>query len=155
MSENKVDNLKFKKILLDQKQHLLLRANNIPVIDSDGDEVDEVQANLLIEMASQFSSRDINKIALIDKALGKIKDDTYGLCDDCDECIPEKRLLVNPYFETCILCAEKRELELRQIKRWWLMNTIVTEPVDDDEISVDLYQKLSNNRIFLLSLTIL
>ena len=31
------------------------------------------------------------------------------------------------------------------------MNTIVTEPVDDDEISVDLYQKLSNNRILFIT----
>lgn len=107
-----------KENLLLQKNELLIKANQLPDIDHDGDETDEVQANLLIELANQLSSRDIAKIALIDNALKKINNNTYGLCEDCEELIPEKRLHANPCFKTCVFCAEAREAEEKQRKRY-------------------------------------
>jgi len=104
--------------LVKQKQELLIRSKNLPDIDIEGDETDEVQANLLIEVANQLSARDISKIYLIDGALKRIENNTYGLCEECDDHIPEKRLLANPYFLTCVICAEQREAEEKQRKRY-------------------------------------
>jgi DnaK suppressor protein len=42
-------------------------------------------------------------------ALEKMDNNEYGLCDDCGDEIPEKRLSINPYFLTCVGCAEERE----------------------------------------------
>jgi len=106
-----------KNYLQNQKKELLIKANQLPDIDTDGDETDEVQGNLLIEIANQLSSRDLAKIALINNTLRKLEDNTYGLCEDCEDDIPEKRLLANPCFETCVICAEEREAEIKQRKR--------------------------------------
>lgn len=107
-----------KENLLSEKTGLLIKAKELPDIDTDGDETDEVQANLLIELANQLHARNIGKIFLIDGALKKIENNTYGLCEECEEHIPEKRLLANPYFLTCVICAEEREAELKQRKRY-------------------------------------
>lgn len=107
-----------KENLLTQKKDLLIKASQKPDIDTDGDETDEIQANLLIELANQLSTRDIAKIKLIDDALHKIEKDTYGICESCEEDIPEKRLLANSCFLICVLCAEEKEAEEKQRKRF-------------------------------------
>lgn len=83
-------------------------------IDSHGDEADEIQANLLLYLNDQMSSRYQSSVEKINKALDKIENDEYGYCETCDEKIFEKRLEFNPYFTNCISCAEKKE---RQLKR--------------------------------------
>lgn len=87
-------------------------------IDIDGDETDEVQGNVIIELQNQLHSRHQAKLYQISDALKRIKDNEYGLCQDCGEDIPEKRLSINPYFVTCISCAESREVEEKQNKRF-------------------------------------
>jgi DnaK suppressor protein len=104
---------KARDLLLIQRKEIL--SKSLPdEIDSDGDETDEIQANFIIEMNKQLGSRDSDKLAKIDAALQRIVNKTYGLCEDCEEEVAEKRLLVNPHCTTCISCAETRELEARQ-----------------------------------------
>ena len=86
-------------------------------IDVDGDEFDEIQGNLLIELNNQLNTRNALKIIKINEALKKIDDNTYGQCQDCGEDIPEKRLEYNPHVLTCVLCAEDREIQEKQKKR--------------------------------------
>lgn len=114
---NKVFIEKMKETLVAEKNAILVKSRQDLDIDSDGDETDEIQANQLIELNNQLGSRDFMKLAEIDNALKKISESTYGLCEDCDSHIPEKRLAVNPYFLTCVSCAEEREFEARQKKR--------------------------------------
>lgn len=45
-------------------------------------------------------------VYLIDAALARIKDGSYGMCAKCGEPIAEKRLAALPYVTTCIDCAE-------------------------------------------------
>lgn len=104
--------------LLSQKEELLVKSAQVVEIDNDGDETDEIQANLLIGLANQLNIRDLERVAMINGALQKIKDGIYGKCEDCDEMIPEKRLLANPCFSTCVLCAEEKEREEKQRRRW-------------------------------------
>jgi DnaK suppressor protein len=104
---------KVKKILENQRAEIL-NINNTPTdIDMDGDETDEIQGNMLASITSQLSSRNSNKLNQINCALKKISDCTFGKCEDCDEDIPEQRLMINPYFLTCVSCAEEREAELK------------------------------------------
>jgi len=42
----------------------------------------------------------------IDRALQRIKEDSYGICAECGNPISEKRLMVIPYVTLCIDCAE-------------------------------------------------
>lgn len=108
---NKVFAQKMKDVLLAQKQSLEAKSNQTVDIDVDGDEIDEIQGTLILDLASQLGARDAAKLGLIDSALKRIEDHTYGLCQDCECNIPEARLLANPYFLTCVSCAEDRERE--------------------------------------------
>lgn len=111
---------KMKQGLLEQRSNLIVQAiegQNITV-DTDGDEYDEIQGNMLIEMHNQLHTRNNQKIAKIDEALQQIDENTYGICSDCGEKIPEKRLLFNPYISICVSCAEEREMEDKQRKRY-------------------------------------
>lgn len=101
-----------------EKKSLLSQTEREVVIDTDGDETDEIQGNMLIEMQNQLSTRNSARLAQIEAALKRIEEGHYGKCVDCDEQIPEKRLVANPYCQTCVSCAEERELEEKQRKRF-------------------------------------
>ena len=104
--------IKMQKNLLLEKEELLAKSRKVDV-DTDGDEIDEIQANMLMSLEYQLTTRDFAKIANINAALDRITDSTYGICEDCDCKIPEKRLTINPYFITCVDCAEQREDDLK------------------------------------------
>jgi RNA polymerase-binding transcription factor len=42
------------------------------------------------------------------RALEKIDDGTYGLCDRCGASIPDERLEARPWSVRCVACASKR-----------------------------------------------
>lgn len=115
---NKTFIKKVKDLLLAQKKEILAQSVTQVEVDTDGDETDEIQANILIGLNNQLNSRNLEKLAQIDTALKRIEEGTYGLCQDCEEPINEKRLLSNPHFQTCIACAEEREAEEKQRKRF-------------------------------------
>lgn len=106
---------KIQKLLVAEKTQLLNK-NTFIDIDPDGDETDEVNANLISSIASQLSARDAIKIQHIDNALKKISNGIYGCCEECEEPISEKRLESNPHFILCISCAEQKEFEDRKKK---------------------------------------
>jgi DnaK suppressor protein len=106
-----------KQKLLLQKNELLKKSNENIDVDKDGDEFDEIQGNMLIEMHNQLSTRNINALIKIENSLKQIDSNEYGICQDCGDCISEKRLLINPYTDICIGCAEEREFEAKQRKR--------------------------------------
>jgi len=115
---NKTFIKKVRDLLLAQKKEILAQSSTRVEVDTDGDETDEIQANILIGLNNQLNSRNLEKLAQIDTALKRIEDGDYGLCQDCAEPINEKRLLSNPHFQICIACAEEREAEEKQRKRF-------------------------------------
>lgn len=48
-------------------------------------------------------------VTLIDAALARIKEGTYGNCIKCHQPIAEQRLMALPYAETCIKCSDEAE----------------------------------------------
>lgn len=52
----------------------------------------------------------------IDEALRKLKEGTYGICEDCGEEIPKERLEVMPFAILCRDCQEKKE-EMEKLER--------------------------------------
>ena len=61
------------------------------------------------EMIFQLSSRDRNELKLIDDALIRIKNGTYGICESCEKKISIKRLQILPLTPLCIECQESME----------------------------------------------
>jgi DnaK suppressor protein len=100
--------------LLQEKQERLRRSAQKVEIDIDGDETDEIQGAIQIGLHQQMASINKARLSMIEEALGRIANGTYGKCADCEEKIPEKRLQINPYCLTCISCAEDRELESKR-----------------------------------------
>ena len=47
---------------------------------------------------------------LIDEALARLEDGTFGLCDECSVEINEKRLAAVPFAKLCVACQSKQEL---------------------------------------------
>jgi DnaK suppressor protein len=47
-------------------------------------------------------------LADVERALQKLADGTYGICDDCGEAIIEERLEAIPWATVCISCARAR-----------------------------------------------
>lgn len=45
-------------------------------------------------------------VKLIDAALARIEDGSYGICAKCGVEIPAKRINALPYVTTCVNCAE-------------------------------------------------
>lgn len=66
---------------------------------SSSQEVEEYERNL--GLTTQFESR----LESLEKALQKIENNTYGICEQCGKEIPEGRLEANPGATTCVACA--------------------------------------------------
>ncbi len=61
------------------------------------------------EMVFHLSSRDRKELKLIDEALIKIENNTYGVCQSCEKMISVKRLQILPLTALCIECQESSE----------------------------------------------
>ena len=51
----------------------------------------------------------VDVLEMIDEALQRLEDSEYGICLDCGEPIPRKRLEAKPYAKYCTQCKSKRE----------------------------------------------
>jgi DnaK suppressor protein len=46
----------------------------------------------------------------IEEAIRRVKEKSYGNCEECGVAIPERRLMAMPFARTCVACQENREL---------------------------------------------
>ena len=108
-----IDLKKFKNRLKDARDELLV----LETLTKDGRkpvELDQTQqgrlsrmdAIQLQEMALEQNRRREFEIQRIDAALKRIEDGEFGLCNNCGENIPLKRLEVSPSTPLCVDCAE-------------------------------------------------
>ncbi len=76
-----------------------------------GDEDEQPLNEMAQSIASNRNKARATELARIDKALRRLDaaPDDFGLCADCEEEIPEKRLLLVPQVERCVACAQKRD----------------------------------------------
>jgi DnaK suppressor protein len=65
------------------------------------------------DILMSISDNDLNLLKDTDNALDKIANKTYGICEECEENISEKRLEANPVARYCITC--KRIIEEKGI----------------------------------------
>jgi DnaK suppressor protein len=61
------------------------------------------------EIATQLAELEAREVSQIDRALARMKQGTYGICENCQCKIPIARLNALPYSTTCIEC--QREME--------------------------------------------
>ncbi len=107
---------KVKNELLEQRQTILgsLAAQNEDykkIIESGdtGDEIDVASDVVDGRLLESLGAQDSNRLKMIDAALDRIKQGTYGKCIVCKKDIPEKRLEAIPYAVMCIDCQTHNE----------------------------------------------
>ncbi len=78
-------------------------------MDSTGDSADLAFDTGSEEVASQLAELEARELNQIERALGRLKQGTYGVCEGCHKKIPVARLNALPFITTCIQC--QREME--------------------------------------------
>ncbi len=107
----------FKKKLIDWKADLI-KTNNEALYNSSMD--DNSTSADIVDQASSYTeknvemraiNRQIKLISKINSALTRIKEGTYGFCQDTGEPIGLKRLMARPVATLSIAAQEKHEKE--------------------------------------------
>ena len=107
----------FKQKLMDWKVEIN-KSNNQVLYNGEAD--DNSTSADVVDQASSYTeknvemktiNRQIKLISKIDSAIKKIKDGTYGYCEETGEPIGIKRLIARPIATLCITAQEKHEKE--------------------------------------------
>ena len=105
----------FKKKLTEWKSEII-KSNNEALYNGSLDD-NSVSADI-VDQASSYTdknvemkaiNRQIKLISKIDSAIKKIKEGTYGFCEETGEPIGIKRLMARPVATLCIAAQEKHE----------------------------------------------
>jgi len=107
----------FKQKLMDWKVEIN-KSNNQALYNGEPND-NSISADI-VDQASSYTeknvemktiNRQIKLISKIDLAIKKIKDGTYGYCEETGEPIGIKRLIARPIATLCITAQEKHEKE--------------------------------------------
>ncbi|MCC6214776.1 MAG: TraR/DksA C4-type zinc finger protein [Polyangiaceae bacterium] len=106
---------KFKEMLLARREEIVKRAQQ--TLDEDmtldandlPDEMDLASSEYLQSFTFRLRGREKVFLDKIQKALEKIDEGTFGVCDECGEPISAKRLEARPETTLCIRCKEDQE----------------------------------------------
>jgi DnaK suppressor protein len=125
---------------------------NFKAADATGDSADAAFDAGSEEIASQLAELESRELNQIERALARMKQGSYGICEGCQGKIPVARLNALPYSTTCINC--QREME--NYGSWpdrrggvsWDKVSDVEAPIEDQrEVDLsDIEMDLSSNR---------
>jgi DnaK suppressor protein len=101
LEEKRDDIIRKAKQTLDED--MALDANDLP------DEMDLASSEYLQSFTFRLRGREKSFLDKINKALERIDDSTFGVCEECGEEISVKRLEARPETTLCIRCKEDQE----------------------------------------------
>ena len=108
MSLSQTSKQKFREMLLEMRRELLDQAKNQRQSAGNreftGDLADYATADMAAEYALILHSRLKERLLLIDDALDAIESGDYGICQECEEPISERRLCLMPFARLCVRC---------------------------------------------------
>jgi len=61
------------------------------------------------EQLFSLCERDREVLVSVEEALDRIRKNTYGMCDQCQKPIEERRVEALPWVKFCIVCQSKKE----------------------------------------------
>jgi DnaK suppressor protein len=106
---------RFQEILEARRDEIIKRAqqtlNEDMTLDVDDlpDEMDLASSEYLQSFTFRLRGRERMLLDKIGKALQKIEDGSFGVCDECSDKISLKRLEARPETTLCIRCKEDQE----------------------------------------------
>jgi DnaK suppressor protein len=101
LDEKRDDIIKKAKQTLDED--MTLDANDLP------DEMDLASSEYLQSFTFRLRGREKSFLDKIEKAIQRIEDGSFGVCEECGEEISIKRLEARPETTLCIRCKEDQE----------------------------------------------
>lgn len=107
----------FKRKLLEMRRDLLGQVERKKIyskeIGEDGipDSGDVAAISYSKEVLMGLGENERAKLRLVEDALTKIDDGSYGACERCEEAIPAKRLDLLPFTRYCVQCQSEVETE--------------------------------------------
>ena len=108
----------FEAALLERRRVLLNDFQAIEAQEAQAASSDSVLSTHLADVGSDRASSDVNlecqastssEIRDIDEALERIRDGSFGLCENCDQPIAKARLEAIPYARLCLPCKTEEE----------------------------------------------
>ena len=104
----------FKELLISQRGEILnrtdsFRNDNVIETNSEGDEVDLAVSEVNLSLSLRLQERQGQLLQKIDRALSKIDEGSFGLCEQCEEPLHINRLKARPVATLCISCKEDQE----------------------------------------------
>ncbi len=106
---------RFKKMLEDSRTAILANARKTMEEESNfdtddlPDEIDQASSEYAQSMVFRLRDREKFLLKKIEKALTRIEDGTFGMCERCEEPISAKRLEARVVTTLCIRCKEEQE----------------------------------------------
>ncbi len=106
---------RFKKSLEDSRKALIENARKTMEEESNfdtddlPDEIDQASSEYAQSMAFRLRDREKFLLKKIEKALQRIEEGSFGMCERCEEPISLKRLEARPVTTLCIRCKEEQE----------------------------------------------
>ncbi len=104
----------FKDLLLQQRADILNKADAFKEEakhnpEHQGDEGDLAVSELNLSLSLRLQERQAQLLSKVDRALAKIEDGSFGLCEVCEEPLNFNRLKAHPVANLCIACKEEQE----------------------------------------------
>ncbi len=108
----------FKKLLIQQRSEILNKADAFKYDktlenDGQGDEGDLASIELSLSLSLRLQERQVHLLEKVDRALSKIEEGSFGLCEGCEEPLNINRLKARPVANLCIACKEEQESKER------------------------------------------
>lgn len=111
LTPDELQNLK--ESMLFQKSSILNKSHEFKLEQSSTESVSEEAEAASIDISNNISihllERDRNALYMIERALSKIDEGTYGQCESCGQTISARRLQARPFTALCIECMEEQE----------------------------------------------
>jgi DnaK suppressor protein len=106
----------YRKMLLKRREELCSSVKNhaeeLPDTGMEGaagDSSDHAAADFTSEMFGALLERQAGTLEEVERALKKMDDGTYGICEICEKPIPSKRIKALPWARFCLDCQQKQD----------------------------------------------
>ena len=108
---------RLREMLLEMRQDLYDQVRGQNLLPGERNYVGDLGDYANSEMAAEYTymlrGRLRERLLLIDEALDAIESGEYGICEECEEPINEKRLLLMPFTRVCVHCQSELERQAK------------------------------------------
>jgi DnaK suppressor protein len=86
------------------------RMRDAIAVEPSADQIDEIQRASERALAISNVDRGSKQIRSARAALRRVREGTFGICEECEEEIHPKRLLAIPWASLCLQCQEQADV---------------------------------------------